>query len=98
MEENKDNKENNKFKFAKPSKIEPKEKKGAGFGKSVILPFCSGIIGAALVVGVYFGIPSVKNNLLTAGSSTSTSTGTQSVGTQNLVSLNDFFTTIIQAI
>ena len=85
-----ENKENNKFKFAKPSKIEPKEKKGPGFGKSVVLPFCSGIIGAALVVGVCFGIPSVKSNLLTAGSSTSTSTGTQSVGTQNLVSLNNY--------
>lgn len=90
MEENKDNKENNKFKFAKPSKIETKEKKSPGFGKSVVLPFCSGIIGAALVVGVCFGIPSVKSNLLTAGSSTSTSTGTQSVGTQNLVSLNNY--------
>ena len=90
MEENKENKKNNKFKFAKPSKIETKEKKGPGFGKSVVLPFCSGIIGAALVVGVCFGIPSVKSNLLTAGSSTSTSTGTQSVGTQNLVSLNNY--------
>lgn len=88
MEENKEKKDNNKFTFAKPSKIEPKEKKGPGFGKSVVLPFCSGIIGAALVVGACFGIPSIKSSIL--GGSISSSSGSQSVGTQNLVSLSNY--------
>lgn len=92
MEENKENKVNkdtNKFTFAKPSKIETKVKKGPGFGKSVVLPFCSGIIGAALVVGACFGIPTIKNSIL-SNSTSSISNGSQSVGTQNLVSISNY--------
>ena len=89
MEENKEKKDNNKFTFAKPSKIEPKEKKGPGFGKSVVLPFCSGIIGAALVVGACFGIPSIKNSIL--GGSISSSSGSQSVGARELSIFKQLF-------
>ncbi len=35
-----------------------------GFGKSVFVPFLSGIVGATLVVGACFGVPSIKNKLL----------------------------------
>ena len=89
MEENKEKKDNNKFTFAKPSKIEPKGKKGPGFGKSVVLPFCSGIIGAALVVGACFGIPSIKSSIL--GGSISSSSGSQSVGTRELSIFKQLF-------
>lgn len=34
-----------------------------GFGKSVFVPFLSGIIGAVLVVGICFGVPSIKDKL-----------------------------------
>ena len=43
--------------------IEP-EKKSIGFGKSVLIPFASGIIGASLVVGTCFGVPSIKEKLI----------------------------------
>ena len=44
-----------------------KEKKG--FGKTVFIPFVSGVIGASLVVGTCFGVPSIKNNLFKLESS-----------------------------
>ena len=50
----------NKFKKSKSSKSNP------GFGKSVLVPFISGIIGATLVVGTCFGVPSIKSTLLSA--------------------------------
>jgi len=34
-----------------------------GFGKSVFVPFLSGIVGAILVVGLCFGVPSIKDKL-----------------------------------
>ena len=33
------------------------------FLKTIIIPFVSGIVGASLVIGVCFGVPSVKNDL-----------------------------------
>lgn len=81
------NEENKKFSFTKSNTI--KESRGNGFGKSVLIPFCSGIIGAAVVVGTCFGVPSIRNTIFDA--STDTTTGaTQSVGTQNLVSLSNY--------
>ena len=37
---------------------------GNGFVKSVILPFTCGILGAGIVVGTCFGVPSIRNNIL----------------------------------
>ncbi len=30
------------------------------FGKTILLPFFSGIVGCALVIGTCFGVPSIK--------------------------------------
>mgnify|MGYP003227904165 CR=1 FL=1 len=54
-----------------------------GFGKTVLLPFCSGIVGCALVIGTCFGVPSIKNKIIGETNSkstvqTSTATGTTS--------------------
>ena len=54
-ENNEKNIENKKFNFPQNNKGF-KEKGKTGFGKSVLIPFCSGVIGAALVVGVCFGV------------------------------------------
>lgn len=87
-ENNEKNIENKKFNFPQNNKGF-KEKGKTGFGKSVLIPFCSGVIGAALVVGVCFGVPTIKNNLMGSKSNSST-TSTQAVGTQNLVSLSGY--------
>lgn len=42
--------------------IEP-GKKSTGFGKSVLIPFASGIIGASLVIGTCFGVPNIREKL-----------------------------------
>ena len=39
---------------------------GPGFVRTVLLPFTCGILGAGIVVGTCFGIPSVRNNLFTS--------------------------------
>ena len=41
-----------------------KQNEKIGFGKSVVLPFFSGVVGCALVVGTCFGIPSIKEKIL----------------------------------
>lgn len=38
---------------------------GPGFVRTVLLPFTCGIVSAGIVVGTCFGIPSIRNNLLT---------------------------------
>lgn len=39
-------------------------KKILGFGKTVLVPFISGILGASLVLGVGFGVPNIRNSIL----------------------------------
>lgn len=40
------------------------KKQKNGYGKSVIIPFFSGIVGASLVIGTCFGIPNIRTKLL----------------------------------
>ncbi len=57
--------QSNNFKAAKPKKGKPnKENKDFHFGKSVAVPFISGLVGASLIVGICFNVPSIKSKLL----------------------------------
>lgn len=57
--------QSNNFKAAKPKKGKPnKENKYFHFGKSVAVPFISGLVGASLIVGICFNVPSIKSKLL----------------------------------
>ena len=63
-----------------------------GFGKTVLLPFFSSIIGCSLVIGTCFGIPSIKDKLIGDSKSKSivqTSTSTAEGSTSNLISLSN---------
>lgn len=40
------------------------DKPKSSFGKSVVFPFVSGILGASLVIGVSFGVPQIKDKLI----------------------------------
>lgn len=69
-----------------------KEKK-SGFGKTIFVPFISGVVGASLVVGVCFGIPSVNEKILGLNkndSSNSTISASSNIGNSDLVSLSNF--------
>lgn len=67
------------------------------FGKTFFIPFISGALGCAVVLGTCFGIPSVKNNLLGTSNSTSlqNSSNTQNSGYVNQNSLSNYSDTAI---
>lgn len=47
-----------------------KIEKKSSFGKNIVVPFLSGIVGASLVIGVCFGVPSIKNTLISSNNTT----------------------------
>lgn len=54
-----------------------------GFSKGFLLPFFSGVLGCTIVIGTCFGVPSIRENLL---SYPSTSTNNNNYNTEGLVS------------
>ena len=81
---------NGGFKKAKPVK------KSSGFGKTILVPFISGALGAALTIGSCFGIPSIKNFLINKDFSKNTiSTSSPSTYTNTLIDLSDYSTTAV---
>lgn len=46
------------------SKKEEKNKKNNHIAKNILIPFTSGVIGAGIVIGTCFGIPSIRNNII----------------------------------
>ena len=41
-------------------KSQNKDKKNYSFGKNVLIPFASGVLGAGVLLGVCFNVPYVK--------------------------------------
>ena len=86
----------NKFEVISSRTSNANFKQSNGFGKTVLLPFFSGIVGCALVIGTCFGVPSIKEKL--TGSTNSTSTVQTSTGTtSNLISLSNYSNTAVFA-
>lgn len=67
-----------------------KEKNHSNFGSKVFTPFLSGVVGAGLVVGICFGVPSIKDNIVNSTTSTNTTSTSTSSGTISAVSLENF--------
>lgn len=108
MEENNQEKKDNEFKSVsttseneyKAFNTSKKEKRsGAGFGKTVALPFLCGVLGSGLVVGSCVGVPAIRNTLLeqVLVSSSEEASNTLSIDDINtkLISLNGFSDTSI---
>jgi len=78
----------------------PKYKKSnSGFGKTVILPFIFGILGAGVVIGCCIGIPSIKSQILsqlltTSQENNSSGISLEDINTQ-LISLGAYSDTAI---
>lgn len=100
--------DNNENKFevisSKASNANFKKLNVNGFGKTVLLPFVSGIVGCSIVIGTCFGVPSIKEKLVgksetTVQTSTSTPTpaSNASGSTSNLVSLSNYSNTAVFA-
>ena len=72
-----------------------KKNKNFSFCKQVFVPFASGIVGATLVVGTCFGVPSIKQNILKNTPSSSTLTINQGATTK-AVSVGNYSDTAIE--
>ena len=91
MEENNDkniktpdsvmDKSGKEFKAVKPKKEKTSK---SGFGRSVAIPFLSGVVGAGIVLGTCFGVPGIRNTLLQIEKNDSVSTSTTSTNSGNL--------------
>ena len=69
--------------------------KGNSFGKTVLLPFTCGVLGAGIVIGTCFGVPSIKTQIL--GNSTifqEAETNSVALNTQQ-ISLLDYSNTAV---
>ena len=76
------------------------QKNDSGFGKSVLLPFTSGIVGCAVVIGTCFGIPSIRTKIIgntTSSISTTNNNSTQSNGYVEQISLSNYSDTAVYA-
>lgn len=93
MEENE-----NRFEVISSKTSNANFKQSNGFGKTVLLPFISGMLGCALVIGTCFGIPSVKEKIIgKTTANTTVQTSTPSGTTTNLVSLSNYSNTAVFA-
>ena len=89
----------NKFEIISSKTSKANFKQTNGFGKSVLVPFFSGIIGCSLVIGTCFGVPSIKEKLIgeTTTTNTTVQTSTATGTTANLISLSNYSNTAVFA-
>ncbi len=80
---------------------EPTKKVKSGFGKSVLLPFFSGVVGCSVVLGTCFGVPSIRSKILQVNQNTSFSgnhsTTSQNTGYVSQTSLSNYSDTAVYA-
>ena len=75
-----------------------KSNSGTGFLKSVFIPFVSGVVGCAVVVGTCFGVPSIRANILGTDNSTSNfSSSSEANGYVSQTSLSNYSDTAVYA-
>ena len=90
----------NKFEVisSKVSNANFKKNNGNGFGKTILLPFISGVVGCSVVIGTCFGIPSIKEKLIgdTTVEASINHTGGEGT-TSNLISLSNYSNTAVYA-
>ena len=93
MEENE-----NKFEVISARNYNTNYKQSNGFGKTILLPFISGIAGCALVIGTCFGVPSIKEKIIGETTiNTTVQTSIPSGTTTNLISLSNYSNTAVFA-
>ena len=74
-----------------------KSKAKLGFGRGFFIPFVSGLLGSALLIGTCFGIPSIKNTLLGNTTDALNSDSNLSTGYINQTSLSNYSDTAVYA-
>ncbi len=80
---------------------EKKVRNKSGFGKTVLLPFFSGVVGCALVIGTCFGIPSIHSAILDNSTqnslSNSSNSGNENSGYVSQIALSNYSDTAVYA-
>ena len=79
----------NRFEVISSKTSKANFKQSNGFGKTVLVPFVSSIMGCALVIGTCFGVPSIKEKLTGSTTTSNTTVQTSSGTTSNLISLSN---------
>ena len=87
----------NRFEVISSKTSKANFKQSNGFGKTVLVPFVSGIMGCALVIGTCFGVPSIKEKLTGSTTPSNTTVQTSSGTTSNLISLSNYSNTAVFA-
>lgn len=107
MEENNQNKQHfekvknvqsDSNEYKKISNVSSNTKSKGAFGKSVVVPFFSGVLGATLIMGTCFGVPNIREKILSDNSKSSyieASSNKSNDETTNLVSLSNYSDTTI---
>ena len=88
----------NEFNFSQDNHFQKsfKTRSNCGFGKTVVIPFLSGVIGATLVIGTWFGVPTIKSKLLNGFSlQTITTANTSNDKTTSLINIADYSNTAV---
>lgn len=60
------------------------------FGSQIVLPFASGVVGAGVVLGVFFGIPNSKESLLNKNETNTNKAESNSSFNTSLISLTNY--------
>ena len=74
------------------------KKQNSSFGRNVIVPFISGVLGCSLVLGTCFGVPNIREKIIGENNSQNT-TSYENAGivNPNLVSLSNYSDTAVFA-
>ncbi len=78
-------------------KNETIQKSKVGFGKSILLPFFSGVVGCSVVLGTCFGIPSIRSKILEVNPNVENTNNTQNSGYVSQTSLSNYSDTAVYA-
>lgn len=78
-------------------KNETLQKSKVGFGKSILLPFFSGVVGCSVVLGTCFGIPSIRSKMLEVNPNVESNATSQNSGYVSQTSLSNYSDTAVYA-
>ena len=91
--------ENSKFNISSENNYaafkEPKSKKGPGFGKTVLVPFISGVLGASAVLGTFYYVPGIKEKFIPNSSNTTPVFSSSANGSSNFVDISNYSETSV---
>ena len=75
-----------------------KKKSGTSFAKSILIPFVSGVVGCAVVIGTCFYVPSIRSSILgTENTINNSQTSSESNGYVSQTSLSNYSDTAVYA-